>query len=87
MVDVISTTDASIGTCTGNKDDAADRDDDRSFRIINLILEFPVLVLAEEDSPDSRESIGLEELEALFEGIVDVNLARSVVNPDTTSTV
>jgi hypothetical protein len=43
-----------------------------------LVFEATVLVLAEERETNGRQSIGLEELETLFESVVDFDLAGAV---------
>jgi hypothetical protein len=51
------------------------------------VSELPVLVLAEQSHPDGRQSLGLEELQALLEGVVDVDPSASANNHATTSSV
>lgn len=53
----------------------------------NLVLEATVLVLAEEREADGGQGVGLEELEALFEGVVDFNLAGAVEDDDAAGSV
>ena len=48
----------------------------------NLVLEATVLVLTEERETDGGQGVGLEELEALFEGVVDFDLAGAVEDDD-----
>jgi hypothetical protein len=52
-----------------------------------LVLEATVLVLAEEREADGGQSVGLEELEALFESVVDFDLAGAVEDHDAASSV
>jgi hypothetical protein len=54
---------------------------------VDLVLEATVLVLAEERETDGGEGVGLEELEALFEGVVDLDLAGAVEDHDAASSV
>ena len=54
---------------------------------MNLVLEATVLVLAEERETDRGQGIGLEELEALFEGVVDFDLAGAVEDDDAAGSV
>lgn len=52
-----------------------------------LVLEATVLVLAEERQADGGQSVGLEELKALFEGVVDLDLASAVEDDDAAGSV
>ena len=52
-----------------------------------LILEPPVLVFAEKNGSHSWEGVGLEELQALFEGVVDLDLAGAVEHDDAAGSV
>lgn len=52
-----------------------------------LVLEATVLVLAEEREADGGQGVGLEELEALFEGIVDLDLTGAVEDDDAAGSV
>jgi hypothetical protein len=54
---------------------------------VNLVLEATVLVLAEERETHGGQSVGLEELEALFEGVVDLDLAGAVEDDDAAGSV
>lgn len=54
---------------------------------VNLVLEATVLVLAEERETDGGQGVGLEELEALFEGVVDFDLAGAVEDDDAAGSV
>lgn len=49
---------------------------------VRLVLELPVLVLAEERGAHAGQGVGFEQLEPLFKGIVDVNAAVGVEDPD-----
>lgn len=53
----------------------------------SLVLEATVLVLAEERETDGRQGVGLEELEALFEGVVDFDLAGAIEDHDAAGSV
>lgn len=46
------------------------------------VVEAPVLVLAEESDADAGQGIGLEDLEPLVEGVVDVDLAAGTSDDD-----
>lgn len=52
-----------------------------------LVLEAAVLVLAEEREADGGQGVGLEKLETLFEGVVDLDLAGTVENDDAAGSV
>jgi hypothetical protein len=52
-----------------------------------LVLEATVLVLAEQREADGGQGVGLEELETLFEGVVDLNLAGAVEHDDAAGSV
>lgn len=54
---------------------------------MTLVLEATVLVLAEERKADGGQSVGLEELEALFESVVDLDLAGAVEDDDAAGSV
>ena len=56
------------------------------IQVVRSVVELPVLVLAEERDSDGRQSLGLEESQTLFEGVVDVDLSASANNHGTTST-
>lgn len=47
-----------------------------------LVLEAAVLVLAEQRETDRGQGVGFEELQALFEGVVDLDLAGAVEDGD-----
>lgn len=47
-----------------------------------LVLEAAVLVLAEQRKTDGGQGVGFEELQALFEGVVDLDLAGAVEDGD-----
>jgi hypothetical protein len=51
------------------------------------IPELPVLVLAEQRDPNRRKGLGLEELQALLKGVVDVDPSASANNHATASSV
>ena len=51
-----------------------------------LVLESPVLVLTEERNSHARQGIVFEDLKALLEGVVDVDLARAVEDDDAAGT-
>lgn len=53
----------------------------------SLVLEATVLVLAEQRETDGGEGVGLEELETLFEGVVDFDLAGAVEDDDAAGSV
>jgi len=55
--------------------------------LVRLVLEATVLVLAEEREADGGQGVGLEELEALFEGVVDLDLAGAVEDDDAAGSV
>ena len=52
-----------------------------------LVLEATVLVLAEQRETDGGQGVGFEELQALFEGVVDLDLAGAVEHDDAASSV
>jgi hypothetical protein len=52
-----------------------------------LVLEATVLVLAEQREADGGQGVGLEELEALFKGVVDLDLAGAVEHDDAAGSV
>jgi hypothetical protein len=54
---------------------------------IFLVLEATVLVLAEQREADGGQGVGLEELEALFKGVVDLDLAGAVEHDDAAGSV
>lgn len=54
---------------------------------VNLVLEATVLVLAEERETNGGQCVGLQELEALFEGVVDFDLAGAVEDNDASGSV
>lgn len=47
-------------------------------------MELPVLILAKQRDPDAGQCVGLEDLQSLVEGVVDVNLSTGTSNNDTT---
>lgn len=49
------------------------------------VMESPVLVLAEEYRPDGGQAVGLEQLQALLEGVVDVDSTARSNNDDAAS--
>jgi hypothetical protein len=53
----------------------------------SLVLEATVLVLAEQREADGGQGVGLEELQALFEGVVDLDLAGAVEHDDAAGSV
>lgn len=53
----------------------------------HLVVEFPILVLAEEHLSDCRESIDFQQPQTLLKSVVDFNLALPTDNEHTTSTV
>ena len=55
--------------------------------MVRLVLEATVLVLAEKREADGGQGVGLEELEALFEGVVDLDLAGAVEDDDAAGSV
>jgi hypothetical protein len=56
-------------------------------QVASLVLEATVLVLAEQRETDRGQSVGLEELQALFEGVVDLDLASAVEHDDAAGSV
>lgn len=54
---------------------------------VALVLEAAVLVLTEEREADRWKSVGLEKLQALFEGVVDLDLAGAVEDDDAAGSV
>lgn len=46
------------------------------------VLELPILVLAKQCLADGGESLGLEKLQSLFEGVVDIDFAVAVEDND-----
>jgi hypothetical protein len=55
--------------------------------LVRLVLEATVRVLAEERETDGGQGVGLEELEALFKGVVDLDLAGAVEDDDAAGSV
>jgi len=53
---------------------------------ISSVLESPVLILAEQCRSHTRQCIALQEFQALFKCVVDVDLLRAVEDGDSTST-
>jgi hypothetical protein len=60
---------------------------ERLLKCASLVLEATVLVLAEQREADGGQGVGLEELQALFEGVVDLDLAGAVEHDDAAGSV
>jgi hypothetical protein len=59
----------------------------RESRITDLIVEFPVRVLAKECLSNGRESVDLQKPQTLLESVVNFDLAFSADNDHTTSAI
>ena len=57
------------------------------FKMMRLVVELPVLVLAEERDPDGRQGIGLKQPQTLLEGVVDVDTAAGATNRSTSRAI
>jgi hypothetical protein len=55
--------------------------------VVRLVLEATVLVLAEERETHGGQGVSLEELEALFESVIDFDLAGAVEDDDAAGSV